>query len=138
MWVLYSVLAAVGFGCISLILTYLSKSNINSLIVNTWFWLSTALIFLVTSLAVSSKQLKIQGEYIKWFVLLAFIAAATNYFSIKAFQVGPNTGLVRSVQFLQIAVALLGAYFLFNQPISVLSAIGVIFIIVGILLITLK
>lgn len=133
-WYLYSLAAAVGFGSITLLLTYLSRSNISALAVNTWFWLLTGLIFLLVSLATSAKHLKIQSSAIKWFILLAFIAAATNYFSVKAFQEGPNTGIVRSVMMAQIVVATIGGIYLFHEGVSIKAGLGIILVVIGLLL----
>src|SRR3990167_6502831 len=134
-WVFYSLIAAVGFGIISLILTHLSRAKISPLIVNTWFWSATPLIFLTISLITSPKQMKVQANALKWFALLSFVAVITNLFSVKALQVGPNTGLVRSIQMAQIVVATLGGIYLFHEGVSPKAVIGIVLVIVGIILI---
>jgi uncharacterized membrane protein len=138
MWALYSLIAALGFGVIALILAHLSRSNLSPLIVNTWFWASTAVLFLATSLAVAGEQLKLKSEHLKWFILLAIVAFVTNWFSVKALQVGPNVGLVRSVQFAQIVVAALGGYLLLHQHISLRAGVGMVLVVIGILLVANK
>lgn len=133
-WVFYSFIAAVGFGVIALLLTYLSRSHMSSLIVNTWFWTITAAIFILTSLLTAPKQIKIQGTFIKWFVLLAVVAVITNFFSVKALQVGPNTGIVRSIQMIQIIVATLGGIYLFHEGITIKTGFGIGLVVSGVLL----
>lgn len=137
-WVVYSFIAAIGFGIISLLLTYLSRQNMSSLVVNTWFWVTTALIFLITSLATSAKQLKIHATTLKWFILLALIAVATNYFSVKALRSGPNTGMVRSIQLAQIIIATLGGVYLFHDSITARAGIGIALVVVGLILVVNK
>lgn len=138
MWVFYSLIAAVGFGAIALLLGYLSKTGVSPLIINTWVWASTAILFLSASLVTASDQLKVKAEYIKWFILLAAIAFVTNLFSVKALQAGPNVGLVRSVQFAQILVAAVGGYLLLHQHISLRAGIGMALVVIGIVLIVNK
>jgi drug/metabolite transporter (DMT)-like permease len=137
-WVIYSLIAAVGFGSITLILTYLSRANMSSIVVNAWFWATTALIFIVAGIITSTKDLKIHTSYVKWFILLAIVAFITNYFSVKAFQTGPNTGVVRSIQIAQIAVAAIGGYYIFHQGVSPRAGLGMAFLVVGLLLIIIK
>ncbi len=137
-WVYYSLIAAVGFGIIPLLLTYLSHNKISPLIIGAWFWSLTALLFIVSSLLTARKELKIPNSSIKWFVLLAIVAVITNYFSVKALQVGPNTGLVRSIQASAVIVATAGAYYFFHETVSVRAGIGVGLIILGIILIVNK
>ncbi len=137
MWIVYSLVAAFFFGCLTLVITYLAKSGMGSLSINTVFWLSTGLLFLVASL-VSRTKIKLPADKIKWFVLLAVLAFIANFFSVKAFQTGPNSGIVRSVQMAQIAVAAVGAYFFFNTAFGYKQGIGMTLIVAGIILIANK
>lgn len=137
-WYLYSIFSAIGFGAIVLLITYLSRQQMTNLAVNTWFWASTALFFICISLVTSAKQLKVPVQNIKWFLLLAVIATATNILSVKALQTGPNSGIVRSVQMSQIIIATLGGMYFFHEGITLKAGIGIAFIIVGVILLVNK
>jgi len=133
-WVTYSIFSAVGFGGISLLLTHFTRQNISTLIINLWFWGLTAIGFLGWHLVDRAHSVKISSQQFGLFILLAAIAVATNYFSVKALETGPNTGIVRSVQMAQIAVAAIGGIYLFNQGIDLKGFIGIALIIIGIYL----
>ena len=133
-WYVYSLLSALGFGSIVLLLSYLSKQHLSVLTVNTWFWLTTGVIFLLISLLSSSKKLRIPASSVKWFLLLATIAVVTNILSVKALQIGPNSGIVRSVQMTQVIVAAIGGVLLLHESVSLQSGVGMIMVIAGVIL----
>ncbi len=137
-WVLYSLIAACGFGTMTLVITHLAKSDLGTLTINMVYWLVTGLLFLLINLLTNGRKLKIPTSSLKWFALLSVLAFIANYCSVRAFQAGPNTGVVRSVQMAQIAIAAIGAYLLFHQALSVRNVAGMVLVVAGILLVVNK
>lgn len=138
MWVIYAIIAAVGFGAISLLITYISRGGVESIILNAWYFLIASIMFLLIALATSAHKLKLHSSSIKWIVLLSVVAVVTNYFSVKALQSGPNTGIVRALLMIQILVAALGGIYLFHQGITGRAGIGIALVVGGLLLIVFK
>ena len=135
-WFLHSLISMVGFTGIVLLLKALTKSDYQNEIINFYFFLLMATLFLGVSIAKQSFVFP-KGRWIFLFVFLAVIGAVGNYYSVMAIREAPNPGYVRAIQTFHVVIVSVLAVSFFGSDLSIRKAIGIILSVVGIILIAL-
>jgi hypothetical protein len=90
-----------------------ARTEPQSEIINFYFFLLTTVVFLVFSLF-KGTHLVISTGSIKWFALLAIVAAAANYFSVTAIRAAPNPGYVTGIRAFETVIIAVVAVFVFQ------------------------
>ena len=131
-WLIASFIATVGFAGMSIIITKFTGMGLAPEVINFFLFSGTGLGFLAFIL-VRRTTLSIPVNAIPWFILLAAIAVAANYYSVVGFGLAPNPGYVRGVAGFEVAIVAVAAVFLFGSELTLTKSIGIGFSLVGLL-----
>jgi drug/metabolite transporter (DMT)-like permease len=135
-WVALSLLAMSCFVGVALIVKRLTLTEPQAEVINFYFFLLTTVVFLVLSLF-KGTRLVISPGSIKWFVLLAAVGAAANYFSVTAIRSAPNPGYVTGIRGFEAGITAVVAATLFKSEITGTKFTGIILTIAGLILLSL-
>ena len=129
-WVTASIISTLAFSGIALFLKKLTQFAFPSEIINVYFWVFTAIIFIIFSLY-KKDSFKLDSGSIIWFILLAVAAFVYNYYYVIALKSAPNPGYVRAIQSANIILVTIFSIFLFGSSISIKMVVGIILILGG-------
>ena len=135
-WVVASFLSMFSFAIMILILRKVTELKLMPEVVNFYFFLFTAIGFLCFVL-LRRAPLTLSAGALPFFILVAAVAVAANFYSITAIAAAPNPGYVRGIEALSAAVITLAALYLFGAEINSLKLVGIGFSVVGVILISL-
>ena len=140
-WVQYSIFGAIALAAQMLLLTKLTKMGFSTSGIN-------AVVFSVASIGfimyhVFSKQTLFIETSTSWsmmhYVALFMAALAiylVNFFTIKALGLAPNPGYVNAIQNISTVIVTILGVFLLGSELSVIKSIGILFVLVGVGLIS--
>jgi drug/metabolite transporter (DMT)-like permease len=134
-WIVSSIISALAFAGVSLLLKRLTQFSFSSEIINLYFWLTTSIAFFLFVIY-KKTSFTVSKESWIWFLILALVAFVANYFSVEAIKLAPNPGYVRAIQASRIVLVTLLSVFLFQSEFTIRTLLGVIVIIGGVILIT--
>jgi len=123
-----------GFSTIALLLRHIGDIVGSALVINIWFFSSTAIMMLALGVTISA-PIKSAVPAIWPILALATVATATNVFTVKALQLAPNAGYVIGIETAKAAVVLIVASIFLKESISFANAIGVALCLAGVILI---
>jgi drug/metabolite transporter (DMT)-like permease len=135
-WLILSFFAMLCFVSVALIIKKLTLTEPQSEVINFYFFLFTTIVFLGLLLSKGTRAV-ISVSSIKWFALLAVVAAAANYFSVAAIRNAPNPGYVTGVRGFESGITALVAVMLFKSEITATKFIGIILTLGGLILLSL-
>lgn len=133
-WFIFSLVSAIGFGIIPLLLKVLQQTY-SPQIIMAWYYSIVAIIlwtFSSFTTKISVPSLKNAG-----LVLLVSILAAIADLSIfYAYKLVSNAGYPRSIQAFSVIIATVLSAIVYRQFPSTLGLVGVIFIFIGVVLLS--
>jgi drug/metabolite transporter (DMT)-like permease len=135
-WPNLSLLAMLGFVGVALIIKKLTITELRTEVINFYFFLFTTIVFLGLLVSKGTRPV-LSLSSIKWFALLAIVAATANYFSVAAIRAAPNPGYVTSIRGFEAGITALVAVVLFKSEITATRFIGIVLMIGGLILVSL-
>jgi drug/metabolite transporter (DMT)-like permease len=135
-WLILSLFAMFCFVGVALIIKKLTITEPRTEVINFYFFLFTTIVFFGFLLSKGTRPVLSTGS-IKWFALLAIVAAAANYFSVAAIGSAPNPGYVTSIRGFEAGITALVAVFLFKSELTATKLIGIVLTIGGLILLSL-
>ena len=135
-WVACSFISMISFSAMMLLFKKLTETNMLPGVINFYFFLfSTVAIFLFNVIRGTKLELPSNSIYI--FVLTALIAVAANFFSISAMKLAPNPGYAKAIQSFDVSIITIASVFLFGSQITIAKAAGIVFSVLGLMLLSL-
>lgn len=134
-WFVLAVFAMLCFVVTALIIKQLTLIEPQTESINFYFCFATTVVFLLFSL-LKGTRLVISSGSIKWFTLLAIIAAAANYFSVSAIRLAPNPGYVTGVRAFETLIIGVLAVFVFGSEITATKMIGIVLSVSGLIMLS--
>lgn len=135
-WLVLSFFAMLCFASVALIIKKLTLTEPQSEVINFYFFLFTTIVFLGLSLSKGTRLIT-PPDSIKWFALLAVVAAAANYFSVAAIRSAPNPGYVTGIRGFEASITALVSVMLFKSEMTATKFIGIVLTIGGLILLSL-
>ena len=134
-WIALSLFAMLCFVAVALIIKKLTLTETQTEVVTFYFFLFTAIVFLGLLLFKGTIP-NVSSGSIKWFVLLAIVAAGANYFSVSAIRAAPNPGYVTGIRGFEAGITAPLAATLFKSQITATKFMGIVLIICGLVLLS--
>jgi len=135
-WVAASFMAMFCFIAVALIIKRLTLTESHTEVINFYFFLLTTIVFFGL-LLFKGTRLVVPPGTIKWFVVLAVVSAAANYFSVTAIRAAPNPGYVTAIRGFEAGITAIVAVTLFKSEITATKFTGIILTIGGLILVSL-
>lgn len=135
-WFAYSFISMAGFAAIALIVKQLTRLDINPDVINFYIFLFTTAGF-YPFIYFSDLSFSVPPKSLLFFLLFMLVAVITNHCSVIALKTAPNPGYVLAVRSFNSVLVSVVAIFLFKSEISVRKFIGIIFSVVGLILLAL-
>jgi len=133
-WFVFSLVSAVGFGLIPILLKSLEQTY-SPQIVMAWYYSLVAIFLWVFSFfttKLSFPSLKNSGTVL----ILSILAAVADLAILYAYKYATNAGYPRSIQAFSIVIATVLSAIVYRQFPSTLGIVGVIFIFIGVVLLS--
>lgn len=133
-WFVLSLVSAIGFGIIPIIIKSLQQT-LPTQVIMAWYYSIVAIILWIFSLSTT----KITFPNIKssmMIVVLSIIAAIADLSIFYAYKLVSNAGYPRSVQAFSIIIATVLSVIIYKQFPSTTGIVGVVFIFIGVILLS--
>lgn len=133
-WFVFSLVSAFGFGLIPLLLKSLEQTY-SPQIIMAWYYSLVAIflwIFSFFTTKLSFPSLKNSGTVL----ILSILAAVADLAILYAYKYASNAGYPRSIQAFSIVIATILSALVFRQFPSTIGIIGVLFIFIGVVLLS--
>ncbi len=136
-WVLSGIGAAVCFTGMTLVIKKLLLIGVSPLVLN-MFLFGLVLIGFICWVSISKTPINITWTILSLLILAAVFSLLGNFLDVNAVKLAPNPGYASTLKATQIALITLLAPILLGATLGLQAFLGVIFVFVGIMLLSIK
>lgn len=134
MWYLSALIAMLCYACMQLLIKQLTAINVGSPVI-LMFIFGFGCMFYIAHVAVARPAIPSTALVFALLVAASLLSYIGNLFSIRALSEAPNPGYASAIIGAQALVITLVAVFLFGSEITWLKTLGVLFCVLGVILI---
>jgi len=135
-WVTQAFIAMISISVMVLIIKGLTRLGLSSEVIAFYYFLFTTPLLFIFALY-KKAEFGLPLASLPLFFLFAIIAVAYNYFNVSSVGSAPNVGYAVGIISFNVAVVFVASIFLFDASFTLVKFIGIIFSIIGIVLISL-
>jgi len=136
-WFLYATIAMISFTVMFLAFIKIGKLGLRSEVTFMYYGLIAGI--LVLSYSLSSKMpLSVTKTLLVFLIIAAVFGAIGNIFLFKSMGIAPNPGYSVAVSGVHVMLVAVASIFIFNSEFTLISGLGVIFTVIGLILLGIK
>ena len=140
-WVYYAIVGAIALTVQIIMLTKLPKLGFSITLVNAIVFTAAGIMMTIVHFCSKESTLSLSSlwklEYGLLFLITAIAIFFVNHFTIKALKLSPNPGYVIAIQNISTVLVTLISVVMLNAELSSLKSLGIVFVVIGVCLLSL-